>query len=144
MQVYKCRILEWLSPQTYSQNPDKIPSSEANHAPMNDQTVFPRLFIDINSAKKCFLNSAKSVPSIPWGHRRPDKIKNDMNLSWLIASASWSDENHCLVWYSITHICSRHQGHIEEYGYRQPNVSKPAKMFLFIRSLKRTLDVRGT
>ena len=56
----------------FSKDPEEIPRSEANPAPMNDPTVFPRLFIDINSAN--------SVPSIPGGHRRPDKIKNGMNL----------------------------------------------------------------
>lgn len=56
----------------FSNDPDDIPRSEANPAPMNDPTVFPRLFIDINSAN--------SVPSIPGGHRRPDKIRNGMNL----------------------------------------------------------------
>lgn len=58
----------------FPKDPEEIPKSEANPAPMNDPIVFPRLFIDINSAK--------SVPSIPGGHRRPDKIKNGMNLRY--------------------------------------------------------------
>lgn len=55
-----------------SNDPDEMFKSEANPAPTNDPTVEPKLFIDMNKAKR--------VPSIPGGHSCPDKMRNGMNL----------------------------------------------------------------
>lgn len=46
--------------------------AEANPAPKSELSVAPRLFMDIKRAK--------SVPSIPGGHRRPEMIRNGINL----------------------------------------------------------------
>ncbi|KAK0602309.1 hypothetical protein LWI29_032208 [Acer saccharum] len=55
-----------------SKDPDEMFRTEANPTPTNDPTVEPKLFIDINKAKR--------VPSIPGGNSCPDKIKNGMSL----------------------------------------------------------------
>lgn len=55
-----------------SNDPDEMFKYEANPAPANDPTVEPKLFMDMNKAKR--------VPSIPGGHSCPDKIRNGMNL----------------------------------------------------------------
>lgn len=47
-------------------------SAEAKAAPKNAPKVEPKLFMDIKSAKR--------VPSIPWGHSRPESIRNGINL----------------------------------------------------------------
>lgn len=51
---------------------DEMLRSEAKPAPRNEFTVKPRLFID--------MKRAKSVPSIPGGHSRPEIIKNGIIL----------------------------------------------------------------
>lgn len=52
--------------------PEEISNIDANQAPTNEPTVFPKLFIDMNRANK--------VPSMPGGQSCPDKIRNGINL----------------------------------------------------------------
>lgn len=52
--------------------PEEISNIDANQAPTNEPTVFPKFFIDMNRANK--------VPSIPGGQSCPDKIRNGINL----------------------------------------------------------------
>lgn len=47
-------------------------SSEAKPAPKNDPNVLPKLFMDMNRAKR--------VPSIPGGQSCPERIRKGINL----------------------------------------------------------------
>lgn len=51
---------------------DEIFNAEAKNAPKNDPSVEPRLFMDMNNAKR--------VPSIPGGHSWPEIIKKGIIL----------------------------------------------------------------
>lgn len=55
-----------------SKDSDEMFSSEAKAAPKNDPNVLPRLFIDMNRAKR--------VPSIPGGQSCPERIRNGIIL----------------------------------------------------------------
>lgn len=55
-----------------SKDSDDMFNTEARAAPKNEPNVEPRLFMDINRAK--------SVPSIPGGHSRPEIIRNGIIL----------------------------------------------------------------
>lgn len=57
-----------------SNDPESMFNKEANPAPTKDPTVVPKLFMDMKRANK--------VPSIPGGHRCPDKVRKGMNLQF--------------------------------------------------------------